>query len=123
MTLDLANSDKLNGFRQELGRLGIRLLPPDINASESIFSVEHDGPSGAGGIRYALAGVKTVGEPAARAVVDERRRGGPFTSLADFPAASTRIISTSGRSRTWRAPALSTRSTPTGGRCSTALRR
>ena len=84
MTLDLANSDKLNGFRQELGRLGIRLLPPDINASESIFSVEHDGPSGAGGIRYALAGVKTVGEPAARAVVDERRRGGPFTSLADF---------------------------------------
>ncbi|MGZ8410119.1 MAG: helix-hairpin-helix domain-containing protein, partial [Hyphomicrobium sp.] len=84
MTLDLANSDKLNGFRQELGRLGIRMLPPDINASEAIFSVEHDGPSGAGGIRYALAGVKTVGEPAARAVVDERLRGGPFTSLADF---------------------------------------
>ena len=84
MTLDLANSDKLNGFRQELGRLGIRLLPPDINASEAIFSVEHDGPSGAGGIRYALAGVKTVGEPAARAVVEERRRGGPFASLADF---------------------------------------
>jgi DNA polymerase-3 subunit alpha len=84
MTLDLANSDKLNGFRQELGRLGIRLLPPDINASEAIFSVEHDGPAEAGGIRYALAGVKTVGEPAARAVVDERRRGGPFTSLADF---------------------------------------
>ena len=46
MTLDLANSDKLNGFRQELGRLGIRMLPPDINASEAIFSVEHDGPSG-----------------------------------------------------------------------------
>jgi DNA polymerase III subunit alpha len=84
MTLDLANSDKLNGFRQELGRLGIRMLPPDINASEAIFSVEHDGPSGAGGIRYALAGVKTVGEPAAQAVVDERRRGGPFASLADF---------------------------------------
>jgi DNA polymerase-3 subunit alpha len=84
MTLDLANSDKLNGFRQELGRLGIRLLPSDINASEAIFSVEHDESSGSGGIRYALAGVKTVGEPAARAVVEERRRGGPFASLADF---------------------------------------
>ena len=86
MTLDLANSDKLNGFRQELGRLGIRLLPPDVNASEAIFSVEHGGSSGAptGGIRYALAGVKTVGEPAARAVVEERRRGGPYPSLADF---------------------------------------
>jgi DNA polymerase III subunit alpha len=84
MTLDLANSDKLNGFRQELGRLGIRLLPPDVNASEAIFSVEHDGPSGSGGIRYALAGLKTVGEPAARAVVEERRVGGPYLSLTDF---------------------------------------
>ena len=84
MTLDLANSDKLNGFRQELGRLGIRLLPPDVNASEAIFSVEQGGSSGSGGIRYALAGVKTVGEPAARGVVEERRRGGPYPSLADF---------------------------------------
>ena len=86
MTLDLANSDKLNGFRQELGRLGIRLLPPDVNASEATFGVEHGGSSDAptGGIRYALAGLKTVGEPAARAVVEERRRGGPYPSLADF---------------------------------------
>jgi DNA polymerase-3 subunit alpha len=86
MTLDLANSDKLNGFRQELGRLGIRLLPPDVNASEAIFNVEHGVSSGLwkGGIRYALAGVKTVGEPAARAVTEERRRGGPYLSLADF---------------------------------------
>jgi DNA polymerase-3 subunit alpha len=86
MTLDLANSDKLNGFRQELGRLGISLLPPDVNASEATFSVEQGGSSGAptGGIRYALAGVKTVGEPAGRAIVDERRRGGAYRSLADF---------------------------------------
>ena len=85
MTLDLANSDKLNGFRQELGRLGIRLMPPDVNASEAIFSVEHGGSSGVpDGIRYALAGVKTVGEPAARAIVEERRCGGAYASLADF---------------------------------------
>ena len=86
MTLDLNNSDKLNGFRQELGRLGIRLLPPDINASFATFSVEHPagGAPGAGGIRYALAGVKTVGEPAARALIEERRQGGPYRSLVDF---------------------------------------
>ena len=86
MTLDLANSDKLNGFRQELRRIGIRLLPPDVNASDATFSVEHGGSSDAptGGIRYALAGVKTVGEPAARAVVEERRRGGLYPSLAEF---------------------------------------
>ncbi|MBK8176715.1 MAG: DNA polymerase III subunit alpha [Rhodospirillales bacterium] len=97
MTFDLANSDKLNGFRQELNRLGIRLLPPDINASEATFSVERiaggakqdgqadgNGPDGEGAIRYALTGIKTVGEPAARALAHERRRGGPFTSLTDF---------------------------------------
>jgi len=81
MTLDLANSDKLAGFRQELNRLGIRLLPPDVSASLATFGVERgDG----GGIRYALAGIKNVGEPAARAVVEARAEGGPFTSLADF---------------------------------------
>jgi DNA polymerase-3 subunit alpha len=81
MTLDLNNSDKLAGFRQELSRLGIRLLPPDLNASEATFSVERGANSG---IRYALAGIKTIGEPAARSVVAERDRGGPFRSLADF---------------------------------------
>src|ERR1700749_4709893 len=34
MTLDMGNTDKLNQFRAELGRLGIALLPPDINRSE-----------------------------------------------------------------------------------------
>ncbi|MFI4948499.1 MAG: DNA polymerase III subunit alpha, partial [Alphaproteobacteria bacterium] len=38
MTLDLGNTDKLNHFRQELGRLGIALLPPDINRSDVTFS-------------------------------------------------------------------------------------
>ena len=42
MTLDLGNTDKLNIFRQELSRLDIRLLPPDINRSEVTFSVEQD---------------------------------------------------------------------------------
>ncbi len=45
MTLDLGNTDKLNVFRQELIRLGIRLLPPDINRSEVTFAVEQDAPS------------------------------------------------------------------------------
>ena len=44
MTLDLGNTDKLNVFRQELSRLDIRLLPPDINRSEVTFSVEQDPP-------------------------------------------------------------------------------
>jgi DNA polymerase-3 subunit alpha len=81
MTLDRGNTDKLNVFRQELDRLGIRLLPPDINRSEVTFAVE-PGPQPA--IRYALAAVKGVGEQAMNELVAERARGGCFKDLVDF---------------------------------------
>jgi DNA polymerase-3 subunit alpha len=82
MTLDLGNTDKLNVFRQELDRLGIKLLPPDINRSEVEFAVE-DTPSGAA-IRYALAAVKGVGAAAMQAVIAERKAHGRFKDLFDF---------------------------------------
>jgi len=88
MTLDLGNTDKLNLFRQEIGRLGLKLLPPDINKSDPVFSVEFlDGDSQAGGsqaIRYALAAVRNVGEQAMAALVAEREANGPFRDLVDF---------------------------------------
>ncbi|MGB9647410.1 MAG: DNA polymerase III subunit alpha, partial [Stellaceae bacterium] len=96
MTLDLGNTDKLNVFRQELKRLGIRLLPPDINRSEVTFAVEQDAPTlpsparggGKGGgkpaIRYALAAVKGVGAQAMAELVAERNARGRFKDLADF---------------------------------------
>jgi DNA polymerase-3 subunit alpha len=84
MTLDLGNTDKLNHFRQELGRLGIALLPPDINRSEVAFAVEEDPKTGRPAIRYALAAVKGVGEQAMRDLVFERTGNGPFKDLFDF---------------------------------------
>ena len=83
MTLDLGNTDKLNTFRQELVRLGIRLLPPDINASAAVFKVETL-PNGERAIRYALGALKNVGVQAMKAVVKEREENGPFTDLFDF---------------------------------------
>ncbi len=82
MTLDLGNTDKLNVFRQECARLGIKILPPDINRSDAVFSVEETplGPA----IRYALAAVKGVGALAMKATVAERKANGPFTDLFDF---------------------------------------
>jgi DNA polymerase III subunit alpha len=84
MTLDLGNTDKLNVFRQELHRVGIRLLPPDINRSEVTFAVEDDPKSGKPAIRYALAAVKGVGAQAMAELVAERDARGRFKDLADF---------------------------------------
>ena len=83
MTHDMANTDKLNVFRQELDRMGIRLLPPDVNASEARFSVGRD-PSSGPAIRYALAAVRNVGHAAMESLVAERRANGPFRDLGDF---------------------------------------
>ena len=86
MTLDLGNTDKLAHFRQELDRLGIALLPPDINRSDVAFAVEEDARSGKPAIRYALAAVKGVGAQAMRELVGERGRNGAFRDLFEFAA-------------------------------------
>jgi len=85
MTYEMGNTDKLNSFRQELDRLVIKLLPPDINASLPFFSVEVMA-DGAQAVRYALAALKNVGEAAMTALVHERERGGRFADLGDFAA-------------------------------------
>ena len=88
MNLDIGNTDKLNLFRQELGRLGVALLPPDINRSRPLFSVEPmpgtDGAEESLAIRYALAAVRNVGRGAMTALAAERDSGGPFADIFDF---------------------------------------
>ena len=80
MTLDIGSTDRLNVFKQEAQRLEIRVLPPDINRSESVFTCDAE----KGVVFYALAAVKGVGRQAMDHVMEERRAGGPFASLADF---------------------------------------
>ena len=81
MSLDIGDTDKLYIFRQELERLRIALLPPDINYSQADFSVEGNG---AGAIRYALAAIKNVGAQAMSALVKERTANDRFQSISDF---------------------------------------
>ncbi len=83
MSLDQANTDKLNVYRRELDRLGIALFPPDINKSGVDFCVERDGKD-TGAIRYALAAVRNVGRAAMDALVHEREVNGSYKDLADF---------------------------------------
>jgi DNA polymerase-3 subunit alpha len=82
MSLAMNNTDRLGALRQDAARMGIRLLPPDINRSSADFSLERD-ERGELCIRYALAAVKRVGMAAMRAVV-AARGARPFADIADF---------------------------------------
>jgi DNA polymerase-3 subunit alpha len=78
MALDKGNTDELSVFKQELDRLGISLVPPDINKSGADFEVED------GRILYALAALKGVGEQAMQKIVAERDENGPYKDLFDL---------------------------------------
>ena len=87
MTLDMGNTDKLAQFKRDLDRLGIELLPPDVNHSEQAFSVEQvpgEGEEPARAIRYALGAIKNLGRPTCEAIVRERAAGGPYADLFAF---------------------------------------
>jgi DNA polymerase III subunit alpha len=80
MSFDMALTDKLGVFVEDMRRGEVECLPPDINASHAFFTVED------GAVRYALGALKGVGEKAMEALVEERTSGGPFASLEDFAA-------------------------------------
>lgn len=87
MCFDMHQSEKLNVFvddarRYPNGAGGVQVLAPCINASEAEFTVEQTDTGYA--VRYALAGIRNVGEKAMDAIVAERRENGPFASLKDL---------------------------------------
>lgn len=84
MTYDLHNTDKLAFYKQELVNMEIDLLPPDINHSMDIFSVDPQDKRKA--VRYALGAIKNVGEAAMQDVVAERKENGPYKDIFDFVA-------------------------------------
>lgn len=80
MSFDVALTDKLAMFVEDMRRGSVECLPPDINASFAHFTVDE------GAVRYALGALKGVGEKAMEALVEERERSGPFATLEDFAA-------------------------------------
>jgi len=77
MTLDMANTEKVNDFREEAMRLGIKVVPPSVQTSYRKFEV------GDNCIYFSLAAIKGVGEAAVDHIV-EARGDRPFESLEDF---------------------------------------
>jgi len=82
MCFDMHQSEKLSVFVDDLRKNGIELAGPDMNRSEAEFTVEQTQEGYA--VRYALAGIRNVGEKAMEAIVAEREAHGPFTSLEDL---------------------------------------
>jgi DNA polymerase-3 subunit alpha len=85
LSSELGNADKAAHFIAECEAMGIRVLGPDVNESREAFTpvVRRTGPQTAA-IRFGLAGIKGVGELAARRVIEERERTGPFGDFEDF---------------------------------------
>ena len=83
MCFDMHQTDKLGIFIDDMRRLEVNCLPPDVNRSEAEYVVEDDNESGLA-VRYALGGIKNVGERAMEFLVEERENGGLFASLDDF---------------------------------------
>jgi len=82
MCFDMHQSEKLAVFVDDARRNRIALLGPDMNRSEAEFIVEQTEEGYA--VRYALAGIRNVGEKAMDAIVAEREKNGPFASLEDL---------------------------------------
>ncbi|MGD9811133.1 MAG: DNA polymerase III subunit alpha [Sphingobium sp.] len=89
MAFDIHLTDKLTVFVDDMRRTGLTCLPPDINCAGADFTVEpveseSDDERLHWAVRYALGGLKGVGEKAMEQLVEEREQNGPFRSLDDF---------------------------------------
>ncbi len=103
MSNEINNTDKISIFVGECQRMGIEILPPDVNCSGLTFlpeqqeaavsncrengemdAAEASKPPLLRGIRYGLAAIKNVGQAAMEAAIQDREKNGLFKSLEDF---------------------------------------
>lgn len=78
MTCDSADLSRVAEYIRECQSMGITILSPDVNEAREIFvATPH-------GIRFAMSGIKGIGEGIVEAIIAERKRGGLFTGLYQF---------------------------------------
>ncbi|WP_255449289.1 DNA polymerase III subunit alpha [Selenomonas caprae] len=78
MLTSIMDTQKVPTYIELCKRMGIKILPPDINASSANFSVDGEA------IRFGLAAVRNVGDAAIQDITAARSRDGAFKSLVDF---------------------------------------
>jgi len=92
LSVERNNPEKVGLYVGECRRLGIPILPPDVNRSGIDFTIELlDSPTpsaqhglGKTAIRYGLGAIKNVGQGAVELILQAREQRGPFKNLTDF---------------------------------------
>jgi DNA polymerase-3 subunit alpha len=79
LSSDMDKTEKVVMLIDECTGMGLKVLPPDVNASVYAFRV-----AGEDGIRYGMGAIKGVGASAVEAIIEERERNGPFKTLPDL---------------------------------------
>lgn len=85
LTAESGDKDKVSAAINECRRMKIKVLPPNVNESESGFSIVEDKESlNRKAIRFGLDAIKNVGQAAISAILEERSKNGKFTNIYDF---------------------------------------
>ncbi len=85
LTADHGNSDRIAIEVEECRRMGIEVLPPDINESYSTFTVvKTEETISQPRIRFGLLAIKNLGENVVREIIKERKTNGPYKNLEDL---------------------------------------
>lgn len=81
LTADSGDTEQISIFVTEAKRMGVPVLPPDVNESGSVFTVVGEKKDV---IRFGLSSIKNFGDGISEAIISERKAHGPFTTLSDF---------------------------------------
>ena len=79
LTKNLSNMDEIKKIMDDCKKSGIKVLNPDINESDSKFTVNHNGE-----IRFGLGGIKGFGDNIVRAILADREENGAYADIYDF---------------------------------------
>ncbi len=87
LSKNLSSMDEIKKIMDDCKKGGIKVLNPDINESESGFSVNSEG-----NVRFGLGGIKGFGDNIVQAIISERESGGTFEDIFDFVERMSAII-------------------------------
>ena len=78
LSIRMGSQEKVAQYINEARRMGIEVLPPDVNFSYADFTVVENS------IRFGLSAIKNVGSNVIESIVEQRKEGGKYKNFSDF---------------------------------------